>query len=68
MRNKELKAKIQEYKHDIKEIENEYYTTKKISLSKVMAHQSITEKIKELERYLEMMLLWSNLTKMYLMH
>ncbi len=29
MRNKELKAKIQEYKHDIKEIENEYYTTKK---------------------------------------
>lgn len=53
MRNKELKAKIQEYENDIKEIENEYYTTKKISLSKIMAHQSITEEIKELKRYLE---------------
>lgn len=69
MRNKELKMKIQEYENDIKEIENKYYNTGKVSFGDIIAHQSITEKIKDLKRYLEtddITIIFSEIIKEYI--
>lgn len=53
MRNKELKAKIQDYENNIKEIENKYNHTGEISLGNLTAYQDLIESIKKLKRYLE---------------